>query len=119
MQKYRNKLIRANERAKRNYYNRILTEEKYNTGNVYKIANEIIKLKNTTRTFPTKLVGSTGYVATESADTAQILNEHFAGIGHLMSQSIAEPPMHANPVSPHTSNCSSFFCNRQQVRKYY
>ena len=26
-----------------------------------------------------------------------------------MSQSIAEPPMHANSVSPHTSHCSSFF----------
>ena len=26
-----------------------------------------------------------------------------------MSQSIAKPPMHANPVLPHTSNCSSFF----------
>ena len=26
-----------------------------------------------------------------------------------MSQSIAEPPIHVNPVSPNTSNCSSFF----------
>ena len=26
-----------------------------------------------------------------------------------MSQSIAEPPIPVNPVSPHTSNCSSFF----------
>ena len=26
-----------------------------------------------------------------------------------MSQSIAEPPIHINPVAPHTSNCSSFF----------
>ena len=107
--KYRNTLIRTIERAKRNYCNRILTEEKHNTGNVYKIVNEITKLKNTTRTFPTKLLGSTGFVATEPADIAQILNEHFAGIGHLMSQSIAELPIHVNPVSPHTSNCSSFF----------
>ena len=107
--KYRNTLIRTIERAKRNYCNRILTEEKHNTGNVYKIVNKITKLKNTTRTFPTKLLGSTGFVATEPADIAQILNEHFAGIGHLMSQSIAEPPIHVNPVSPHNSNCSSFF----------
>ena len=107
--KYRSTLIRTIEIAKRNYYNRILTEEKHNIGNVYKIVNEITKLKNITRTFPTKLVGSTGYVATEPADIAQILNEHFAGIGHLMSQCIAEPPIPVNPVSPHTSNCSSFF----------
>ena len=66
--KYRNTLIRTIERAKRNYYHRILTEEKHNTVNVYKIVNEITKLKNTIRTFPTKLVGSTGYVATEPAD---------------------------------------------------
>ena len=76
---------------------------------MYKIVNEITKLKNTTRIFPTKLFGSTGYVTTEPAEIAQILNEHFAGMGHLMSQSIAEPPIHVNPVSLHTSNCSSFF----------
>ena len=48
--KYRNTLFGTIERAKRNYYNRILTEKKHNTGNVYKIVNEITKLKNTTRT---------------------------------------------------------------------
>ena len=26
-----------------------------------------------------------------------------------MSQSIAEPPIHVNPISPHTTNRSSFF----------
>ena len=71
---------------------------------MYKIVNKITKLKNTTRIFPTKLVGSTGHVATKPADIAQNLNEHFAGIGHLMSQSIAEAPIHVNPVSPQTSN---------------
>ena len=76
---------------------------------MYKIVKGITKLKNPTRTFPTKLVGSTGYVATEPANIVQILNEHFASIGHLMSQSIAVPPIHVNSVSPHTSNCSSFF----------
>ena len=75
--KYRTTLIRTIERAKRNYYNRIQTKEKHYTGNVYKIVKEITKLKNTTRTLPTKLVGSNGYVATEPADIAQILNEHF------------------------------------------
>ena len=97
--KYRYTLIKTIERANRNYYNRKLTEEKHNTGNVYKIVNEITKLKNTTRTFPNKLVGSSKYVATEPANIAQILNEHFAGIGHLVLQSIAEPPIHVNPVS--------------------
>ena len=51
--KYCNTLIKTIERAKRNCYNRILTEEKHNTGNMYKIVNEITKLKNTTCTFST------------------------------------------------------------------
>ena len=54
--KYRNTLIRTIERAKCNYYNRMLTEEKHNTGNVCKIFNEITKLKNITRTFQLNLL---------------------------------------------------------------
>ena len=106
---YRNILVRTIEKAKRNYYNTILNEEKHNIGNVYKIINEITKLKTTTRFFPTKLVNDTGHITTEPNEIAQILNEHFVNIGHKMSQSITDPLLHAKPHSPQPSICSSFF----------
>ena len=50
--KYRNILNRAIEGAKRNYYNKIVIEEKHNSEKLYQIINKICKLKNSKRIFP-------------------------------------------------------------------
>ena len=42
--KYRNVLNRAIEGAKRNCYNKIVTEEKHNSEKLYQIINKICKL---------------------------------------------------------------------------
>ena len=44
--KYRNILNRAIEGAKRNYYNKIVTEEKHNSEKLYQIINKICKIQN-------------------------------------------------------------------------
>ena len=106
---YRNTLTRIVETAKRNYYNAILTEEKHNTEKLNKIINGICKFKDSTRTFPNKLETNTGCVADKPEGIAQILNDHFANIGHLMSQSISKPSKHYNHLSAPTHICSSFF----------
>ena len=58
--KYRNVLNRAIEAAKRNYYNKIVTEEKHNFEKLYQIINKICKLKNSKRIFPTNLLNDRG-----------------------------------------------------------
>ena len=62
--KYRNVLKGAIEGAKRNYYNKIVTEEKHNSEKLYQVINKICKLKNSKRIFPTKLLNDKGNVTT-------------------------------------------------------
>ena len=54
--KYRNTLNRALECAKRNYYSKILNQNKHNIGKVYEKINKICKLKSKKRVLPNKIV---------------------------------------------------------------
>ena len=90
--KYRNVLNRAIEGAKRNYYNKIVTEEKHNSEKLYQIINKICKLKNSKRIFPTNLLNDKGNVTTKPEEIACVLNEHFASVGYKMAQDIPAPP---------------------------
>ena len=80
--KYRNVLNRAIEGAKRNYYNKIDTEEKHNSEKLYQIINKICKLKNSKRIFPTNLLNDKGNVRTKLEEISCVLNEYFASVGY-------------------------------------
>ena len=54
--KYRNTLNRALECAKRNYYSKILIQNKHDIGKVYERINKICKLKSKKRVLPNKIV---------------------------------------------------------------
>ena len=54
--KYRNTLNRALECAKRNYYSKILIQNKHDIGKVYERINKICKLKSKKRILPNKIV---------------------------------------------------------------
>ena len=58
--KYRNTLNRALECAKRNYFSKILIQNKHNIDKVYEKINEICKLKSKKRVLPNKIVDETG-----------------------------------------------------------
>ena len=107
--KYRNVLNRAIEGAKRNYYNKIVTEEKHNSEKLYQTINKICKLKNSKRIFPTKLLNDKGNVTTKPEEIACVLNEHFASVGYKMAQDIPAPPSHIKMTKPNSCNFNSIF----------
>ena len=108
--KYRNVLNRAIEGAKRNYYNKIVTEEKHNSEKLYQIIiNKICKLKNLKRIFPTNLLNDKENVTTKPEEIACVLNEHFASVGYKMAQDIPAPPSHIKITKPNSCNFNSIF----------
>ena len=107
--KYRNVLNRAIEGAKRNYYNKIFTEEKHNSEKLYQIINKIYKLKNSKRIFPTNLLNDKGNVTTKPEEIACVLNEHFASVGYKMAQDITAPPSNIKMTKPNSCNFNSIF----------
>ena len=52
--KYRNTLNRALQCAKRNYYSKILFQNKHDIGTIYERINEICKLKSKKRVFASR-----------------------------------------------------------------
>ena len=58
--KYRNTINKALECAKRNYYSKILIQNKHNIGKGYEKINKICKLKNKKGVLPNKIVDETG-----------------------------------------------------------
>ena len=58
--KYHNTLNRALECAKRNYYSKILIQNKHDIGKVYERINEMCKLKSKKRVLPNKIVDESG-----------------------------------------------------------
>ena len=107
--KYRNVLNRAIEGAKRNYYNKIVTEEKHNSEKLYQIINKLCKPKNSKRIFPTNLLNNKGTVTTKPEEIACVSNEHFASFGYKMAQDIPAPPSHIKMTKPNSCNYNSIF----------
>ena len=107
--KYCNILNRAIEGAKRNYYNKIVTEEKHNSEKLYQIINKICKLKNSKRIFPTNLLNDKGNVTTKPEEIACVLNEHFASVGYKMAQDIPALPSHIKMTKHSSCNFNSIF----------
>ena len=107
--KYRNVLNRAIKGAKRNYYNKIVTEEKHNSEKLYQIMNKICKLKNSKRIFSTNLLNDKSNVTTKPEEIACVLNKHFASVGYKMAQDIPAPPSHIKMSKPNSCNFNSIF----------
>ena len=102
-------LNRAIEGAKRNYYNKIVTEEKHNSEKLYQIINKLCKLKNSKRIFSTKLLNDKGNVTTKPEEIACVLNEHFASVVYKIAQDIPAPPSHLKMTKPNSCNFNSIF----------
>ena len=107
--KYRNTLNRALECAKRNYYSKILIQNKHNIGKVYEKINEICKLKSKKRVLPNKIVDETGSHIEDPQYIAETFNNYFACIGHKMAESISEPPQKLPISQLHNYSANSFF----------
>ena len=107
--KYRNVLNRAIKGAKRNYYNKIVTEEKHNSEKLYQIINKICKLKNSKRIFLTNLLNDKGNVTTKPEEIACVLNEHFASVGYKMAQYIPAHSSYIKMTKPNSCNFNSIF----------
>ena len=107
--KYRNTLNRALECAKRNYYSKILIQNKHNIGKVYEKINEICKLKSKKRVLPNKIVDETGSHIEDPQYIAESFNDYFARIGYKMAESISEPPQKLPISQLHTYSANSFF----------
>ena len=107
--KYRNTLNRALECAKRNYYSKILIQNKHNIGKVYEKINEICELKSKKRVLPNKIADETGSHIEDPQYIAETFNNYFAYIGHKMAESISEPPQKLPISQLHTYSANSFF----------
>ena len=107
--KYRNTLNRALECTKRNYYSKILIQNKHDIGKVYERINEICKLKSKKRVLPNKIVDKTGSHIEDPQYIAETFNNYFACIGHKMVESISDPPQKLPISQLHTSSANSFF----------
>ena len=116
--KYRNVLNRAIEGAKRNYYNKVVTEEKHKSEKLYQIINKICKLKNSKSIFPTNLLNDKSNVTTKSEEIACVLNEYYASIGYKMAQAIPAPPSHIKMTKPNSCNFNSIFLSPSTNAKY-
>ena len=88
--KYCNTLNRVLECAKRNYYIKILIQNKHNVGKVYEKINEICKLKNKKRVLPNKIVDKTSCSIEDPQYIAEMFNDYFARIGDKMAESISD-----------------------------
>ena len=107
--KYRNTLNRVLKCAKRNYYSKILSQNKQDIGKVYKKINEICKLKSKERVLPNKIVDKTGSSIEDPQYIDQMFTDYFACIGHKMAESILDPPQKLPIPRQHTSSANSFF----------
>ena len=107
--KYRNTLNRALECAKRNYYSKILIQNKHDIGRVYERINEICKLKSKKRVLSNKIVDETGSHIKDSQYIAETFKDYFARIDHKMAESISDPSQKLTISQLHTSSANSFF----------
>ena len=107
--KYRNTLTRAIECAKRNYYNKILNENKSNYHKLYSKINEICKIKKNDNVYPDKLLTDNGSAIKDKQVIAQVFNEHFTGIGHNMAKNIVKPPLNQYISKSRATVSNSFF----------
>ena len=117
--KYRNTLNRALECAKRNYYGKILIQNKYDIGKVYERINEICKLKSKKRVLPNKIVDETGSHIEDLQYIAETFKYYFARIGHKMAESISDHPQKL-PISQLVYIPAAlilFLCFRHQLMK--
>ena len=115
--KYHNTLNRALECSKRNYYSKILIQNKHDIGKVYERINKICKLKSKKRVLPNKIVDETGSHIEDPQYIAETFNNYSARIGHKMAESISDPPQKLTISRLHTSSANSFLCFHHQLIK--
>ena len=109
IQKYRNTLNRTSKCAKRNYYSKILIQNKHDISKVYERINEICKLKSKNRVLPNKIVDEAGSHIEDPQYIAETFNDYFARIGHKMAESISNPPQKLPISQLYTFSTNSFF----------
>ena len=105
---YRNVLYRTIEKAKQKYCNKLIIENKSNSGKIWKIVNELVNLKPSQQVDINQLNTKTGEVITNPAAISENLNAYFANIGEKMAETIPEVDTDTNATAP-TGVVNSFF----------
>ena len=98
--KYRNLLTRLQDKAKINYYRHSFNVNKNDSTNTWKLINEIINQKNTSK-FPSNIRHYNTSISCQKS-ICDILNNHFVNVGPNLAKSI---PSYAN-------SSFDYLCNR-------
>ena len=86
---YRNTLNRVIRQSKRNYYHKILDENKGNSKTTWDVVNELVNHKSRNKSLPLKLKTSAGDTVVEDPQIiADEFNNFFVNIGKEMASSI-------------------------------
>ena len=98
--KYRNLLTRLQDKAKTNYYMHSFNVNKNDSTNTWKLINEIINQKSTSK-FPSNIRHYNTSISCQKS-ICDILNNHFVNVG----------PNLANSIPSYANSYSDYLCNR-------
>ena len=87
---YRNRLNKAIDQAKHNYYNEFVNENKSNLDKLWKAIYELANLKPKSKVVPTRLISDCGHTIHGASDISNKFNEYFANIGSNMAKNIQQ-----------------------------
>ena len=98
--KHRNLLTHLQDKAKINYYRHSFNVNKNDSTNTWKLINEIINQKNTSK-FPSNIRHYNTSILCQKS-ICDILNKHFVNVG----------PNLANSIPSYANSSSDYLCNR-------
>ena len=83
---YRNKFTHLKEKAKENYYNNLINQNKHNMKSLWKTINDIAKYKKRTICQIKELTNEAGEKTNKSDKIGNLLNSYFSEIGQKLAQ---------------------------------
>ena len=95
---YKNKLIKIMRNSKRNYYSKILEDNKNNIINTWKVLNEIIKNRTGKPGYPSYFLNSNNITIDDFTMIAEEFNDYFVGIGPTLAEGIAKKDSTSEPI---------------------
>ena len=84
--------------SKRNYYSKILEDNKNNIINTWKVLNEIIKNRTGKPAYPSYFLNSNNITIDDFTMIAEEFNDYFVGIGPTLAEGIAKKDSTSEPI---------------------